>query len=519
MNKKIIIIISAVAIIAIIIGGFIFFGRQNGDNSQDGVSLRDFFPFGRTAPEDQIPSPTSSSGDPTQTPNGFPDSTEEQFLGRLRKISQGPTAGAMAFDRTGETIVRFVDRATGHIWESSMEFPGLTRISNTTIPKIQKAVWAGNNSVILQYLREDEETVETISLRLITPGSEVTTSATGFEFTTELRQGSTGLAVLNLQRVLNSDQETQVAQTGAGSPGLETTIFGPATGNAVKKFQQKYFSEILVPQELEEPTGIVDALTREKLNELTGAKKNKMEESQDEEGLYRTAINFLPIDIKDVVYLSVPQKIFYLLEDNGGSVGFLADPDGSQRQQVFESPAKEWRLQPVAGQEVLLTTKASVSASGLSYLWQNGGRLEKILGGIYGFSTLLSPDKDRMIYSEFDENSNFKLKIFDLENRQSEDLNLFSETFAEKCVWSNKLPSIFYCAMPESLPEVVYPDIWYQGLINLNDSLWEINADSKDSFPLTNLNGIDATNLFLSGNEDLIFFTNKNDYSLWVYEI
>lgn len=53
---------------------------------------------------------------------------------------------------------------------------------------------------------------------------------------TTLRQGSKGEAVRCLQQTLNAKGFT-VATTGAGSMGMETTTFGPATANAVRSFQ------------------------------------------------------------------------------------------------------------------------------------------------------------------------------------------------------------------------------------------------------------------------------------------
>ncbi len=93
-------------------------------------------------------------------------------------------------------------------------------------------------------------------------------SSCNFSFTMNLKQGSTGAEVMNLQKFLNKSSDTQVAVSGAGSPGNETSTFGPATKRAVIKFQEKYAADILTPNGLSMGTGNWFASTRAKANAL-----------------------------------------------------------------------------------------------------------------------------------------------------------------------------------------------------------------------------------------------------------
>lgn len=94
-------------------------------------------------------------------------------------------------------------------------------------------------------------------------------SSANFIFSTNLKQGDRSQDVKNLQIFLNSQPDTVITSNGPGSPGNETDYFGNLTKNAVIKFQNKYKSEVLTPVGLNNGTGFVGPLTRQKINSLS----------------------------------------------------------------------------------------------------------------------------------------------------------------------------------------------------------------------------------------------------------
>lgn len=93
------------------------------------------------------------------------------------------------------------------------------------------------------------------------------------ELERNLTIGDVGADVTQLQKFLNRDSATVVSLSGLGSLGQETDTFGSKTADAVRRFQEKYADEILVPGGLTHGTGFVGSATREKINKIQQSSK------------------------------------------------------------------------------------------------------------------------------------------------------------------------------------------------------------------------------------------------------
>ncbi len=224
---------------------------------------------------------------------------------------------------------------------------------------------------------------------------------------------------------------------------------------------------------------------------------------------------FLPDNITDLTVSGDGKNIFYTYNLGDNAIGMTANSYGENKTQVLDSAFTEWLAGWPTSSFVNLTTRPSGKVVGQMYEIDPVSRnLDKVFGGVFGLTTLASPNGNLILYS----NNNLDLSIYDRQAGERNNLKIHS--LPEKCTWTKDSLAI-YCAVPKYLGPALYPDSWYQGEVGFEDQLWRVDVSSfKEDllidFKSNNEKGeLDAVKLELSPNGDYLFFINKKDSYLW----
>jgi hypothetical protein len=226
-----------------------------------------------------------------------------------------------------------------------------------------------------------------------------------------------------------------------------------------------------------------------------------------------------PINITD--YSVFDGSIFYLEQKPDGAVGIVSNFDGSKKKQIWDSPIKELLSQYVNLGNVALTTKPYQNLPGFLYLVNTtNGQNKKILGGISGLSTLVSPDATKVL--GISQTDIIRMFVYNMGDKSTQDIT--PATFPEKCVWSKKDKNLIYCAVSQEYLNGGSLTSWYMGLTTFSDDIWKYDIENNtasivESFKTDTEESIDVIKPILSDNEQYLLFINKKDGSLWSLDL
>jgi len=212
-------------------------------------------------------------------------------------------------------------------------------------------------------------------------------------------------------------------------------------------------------------------------------------------------------------------SLFTLLSGPTGTVGSVANSDGTGARTIFTSLLSSLIVHPTSG-SYFGHTKGSAFLDGYGFQINTAsGAFTRILGPLRGLSVLPSPDGTRVLYSYLDRGT-LRLAVLDVATRTTTALPV--STMVEKCGWSRDSLSA-YCGVPLSLSSGL-PDFWYQGAVTFSDRLWRIDMEERLAVMVVDPGtvadvSIDAVAIHTDPEEDILLFTDKHNGSLWAYDM
>jgi hypothetical protein len=225
---------------------------------------------------------------------------------------------------------------------------------------------------------------------------------------------------------------------------------------------------------------------------------------------------FLQADLAQTI-VTGSNSIFTLVTSPTNSVGVTANADGSNIKTLFSSPLTSI-IARAAGASIITVTKAASEISGYAFALSNGV-FTPIIGPLRGLTILPSPSGKIILFS-YTDGSALHMSTLNITDGSVVELPL--ATLAEKCAWVSD-SSALYCAIPSSISGNL-PDDWYQGTVSFSDKIWRIDLNSRLATLIVNPSNtgktdIDAVNITIDPNSQVLVFRNKKDSSLWAYSL
>lgn len=174
MTKKILKISAFILLIlAITLTGYYFILSTN-ENVADGKKpfFGNLFPFGNNNVTEEIPF------EPNEFEGSTPTLEVTSFEQQVRLISNEPVAGSIFISGSKGDMVRYIEKATGHIFDVPTFENNTNRVSNTTIPQLYTASFVENGAGFIAQYTKDGDTIETLYGKLVGTSTEKSVSGT-----------------------------------------------------------------------------------------------------------------------------------------------------------------------------------------------------------------------------------------------------------------------------------------------------------------------------------------------------
>lgn len=221
--------------------------------------------------------------------------------------------------------------------------------------------------------------------------------------------------------------------------------------------------------------------------------------------------------VSDFSIASSGELLFTETKDTS-TLGLAYNAKTAKETTIFSVPYRDSRVVwgEAGNDSHYVYPKASYALEGFLYEAKNN-TLTRLPADGFGFTA--KANDDIIVYTT-SENQVPTTRIYNRNTAQVR--NLDSYTLPEKCLLP-ETGAVIVCAQEAATPVYESPDAWYQGVVSFKDTVYIINTDEFTAEVVTDTfkessREIDATMLEIGDSQRNLYFINKNDNTLWMYE-
>jgi hypothetical protein len=208
--------------------------------------------------------------------------------------------------------------------------------------------------------------------------------------------------------------------------------------------------------------------------------------------------------------------VLYTTVGGSGLFGKELDLTTKATKTIFEVPFQEATIVwgSTSSETHYIFPKTSRYLEGYLYAAKDG-KISRLPASGFGF--MANGKADTVLYSKLEKNV-FVSDLLQVTPQKTQRLPLLF--IPEKCTFGD---AWLYCAVNNTSADENFPDNWYRGQLIFSDEIWKLSPETLEIGMVVSIleesgREIDAITLKSGARDTLLYFTNKNDYTLWVYE-
>lgn len=220
----------------------------------------------------------------------------------------------------------------------------------------------------------------------------------------------------------------------------------------------------------------------------------------------------LPSNATQVAFSKSTGTILYSLQESLGTVGYSYNLERDTTTRLFALPLRDVRM--LWGNPAYVFTTPTSNQRGYIYRIEKSD-LHYVTEGGRGLMAFSTPDQ--LVITSNSDTSIQSLSLDTNGNTMDQALPLIPE----KCAVHE---SALYCGVPkETLNSYSFPDVWYKGITSYTDVLWSISLSEGKAVALVDFiavsgRAIDIAKIGTDTTGQKIYFINKNDNTLWIFD-